>query len=349
MFDKNLGYKLINKIKKSGKISISEESKCYYHCKVNGEPKIISLNKDLRDSTILNFNEIHRYKFTGNYLLISFKNGYTEIINLKTNNKVKIEEKLSFALTYENQGYIIINSTNNLLIYDKIESTIEEFTFYKELIFKAITDSKLIFYGNEGNKIFIFDIDLIINHKQKSYENIPFITWSDTNENTTLYEIIIKDQLLLILKGTSVICLNIETGKVVWSLNSEIAKQMGVISGEYLYTASNTSLTKIAIASGEVEYAIRFQKEYQLEKLITLYGIEELTLFEDELWAYTKFGTLSLVCIDKETAYFKKVIPLESLGIKTGIFSFQFYKDKLFIHDHDYTLYIFEKEETDLI
>ena len=345
MFDRNLGYKLINKIKKTGKISISEESKRYYHSKVNGEPKIISLSKDLRNSTILNFSEIHRYKFLRNYLLISFKNGYTEIINLKTDNKVKIEEKLYFTQSLENQRFIIIKTEETLFIYDKIEYTTEEFTFYKELLFKSITDSKLVFYGNEGNKIFIFDIDLIINHKQKSYENIPFITWSDTNENTTLYEIIIKDQLLLILKGTSVICLNIETGKLVWSLNSEIAKQMGVISGEYLYTASNTSLTKIAIADGEVEYAIRFQEEYQLEKLITLYGIEELTLFKNELWAYTKFGTLSLVCIDKETAYFKKVIPLESLGIKTGIFSFQFYKDKLFIQDHDYTLHIFEKEE----
>lgn len=304
--------------------------------KVNKEKVIYDLAK---------ISEITTIKDSSEEIMVEIGNNILDL-NLKGFDK-KSYESISFL---NNPNYVIHN--DKVVITKKVNSNFQVTYYISDLPeYNNQKEIYLIGYPIHSYKDFF-----ILHKKEISLYNYidDKILWSiDITKigdlNTTIIKTIIRDQLLLILKGTSVICLNIETGKVVWSLNSEIAKQMGVISGEYLYTASNTSLTKIAIASGEVEYAIRFQKEYQLEKLITLYGIEDLTLFKNELWAYTKFGTLSLVCIDKETAYFKKVIPLESLGIKTGIFSFQFYKDKLFIHDHDYTLYIFEKEETDLI
>ena len=300
--------------------------------KINKEKVIYDLGKISEITTIKNSSE---------EIMVEIGNNILDL-NLKGFDK-KSYESISFL---NNPNYVIHN--DKVVITKKVNSNFQVTYYISDLPkYNNQKEIDLIGYPIHPYKDFF-----ILHKKEISLYNYidDKILWSiDITKigdlNTTIIKTIIRDQLLLILKGTSVICLNIETGKVVWSLNSEIAKQMGVISGEYLYTASNTSLTKIAIASGEVEYAIRFQEEYQLEKLITLYGIEELTLFKNELWAYTKFGTLSLVCIDKETAYFKKVIPLESLGIKTGIFSFQFYKDKLFIQDHDYTLHIFEKEE----
>ncbi|AIM62042.1 hypothetical protein IX49_16510 [Cellulophaga lytica] len=304
--------------------------------KVNKEKVIYDLPK---------ISEIITIKDSSEEIMVEIGNHILDL-NLKGFDK-KSFESISFL---NNPNYVIHN--DKVVITKKVNSNFQVTYYISDLPeYNNQKEIDLIGYPIHSYKDFF-----ILHKKEISLYNYidDKILWSiDITKigdlNTTVIKTIIKDQLLLILKGTSVICLNIETGTVVWSLNSDIAKQMGVISGEYLYTASNTSLTKIAIASGEVDYTTRFQEEYQLEKLITLYGIEDLTLFKNELWAYTKFGTLSLVCIDKETAYFKKVIPLESLGIKTGIFSFQFYKDKLFIHDHDYTLYIFEKEETDLI
>ncbi|WKB81404.1 hypothetical protein QYR09_16840 [Cellulophaga lytica] len=304
--------------------------------KINKEKVIYDLGKISEITTIKNSSE---------EIMVEIGNNILDL-NLKGFDKNSFES-ISFL---NNPNYVIHN--DKVVITKKVNSNFQVTYYISDLPkYNNQKEIDLIGYPIHPHKDFF-----ILHKKEISLYNYidDKILWSiDITKigdlNTTIIKTIIRDQLLLILKGTSVICLNIETGKVVWSLNSDIAKQMGVISGEYLYTASNTSLTKIAIASGEIEYTIRFQEEYQLEKLITLYGIEELTLFKNELWAYTKFGTLSLVCIDKETAYFNKVIPLESLGIKTGIFSFQFYKDKLFIHDYDYTLHIFEKEETDLI
>lgn len=300
--------------------------------KINKEKVIYDLGKISEITTIKNSSE---------EIMVEIGNNILDL-NLKGFDK-KSYESISFL---NNPNYVIHN--DKVVITKKVNSNFQVTYYISDLPkYNNQKEIDLIGYPIHPYKDFF-----ILYEKEICLYNYldDKILWSiDITKigdlNTTIIKTIIRDQLLLVLKGTSVICLNIETGTVVWSLNSEISKRMGVISSEYLYTASNTSLTKIAIASGEVEYAIRFQEEYQLEKLITLYGIEELTLFKNELWAYTKFGTLSLVCIDKETAYFKKVIPLESLGIKTGIFSFQFYKDKLFIQDHDYTLHIFEKEE----
>ncbi|MCL5246204.1 hypothetical protein M4I21_10325 [Cellulophaga sp. 20_2_10] len=302
--------------------------------------------KNNKDVSIYNFEDISEYKVIKeieNEKMISFNECFLSD-NLKGFTKESFEP-ISFS---NHLNYVIHNEK---VVITKIVNSNFQVTYYISHLPKFNNQKEI---DLKGYPIHSYKDFFILYEKEICLYNYidDKILWSiDVTKigdlNTTVIKTIIKDQLLLILKGTSVICLNIETGTVVWSFNSEIAKQMGVISGEYLYTASNTSLTKIAIASGDVEYAIRFQEEYQLEKLITLYGIEELTLFKNELWAYTKFGTLSLVCIDKETAYFKKVITLESLGIKTGLFSFQFYKDKLFIHDYDYTLHIFEKEETD--
>ncbi|SNQ42044.1 hypothetical protein [Cellulophaga lytica] len=326
------------------KIKIIKNSKNYQI--LNHKLQVFNkVNKEKVIYDLAKISEIITIKDSSEEIMVEIGNHILDL-NLKGFDK-KSFESISFL---NNPNYVIHN--DKVVITKKVNSNFQVTYYISDLPeYNNQKEIYLIGYPIHSYKDFF-----ILHKKEISLYNYidDKILWSiDITKigdlNTTIIKTIIKDQLLLILKGTSVICLNIETGKVVWSLNSEIAKQMGVISGEYLYTASNTSLTKIAIASGEVEYAIRFQKEYQLEKLITLYGIEDLTLFKNELWAYTKFGTLSLVCIDKETAYFKKVIPLESLGIKTGIFSFQFYKDKLFIHDHDYTLHIFEKEETDLI
>ncbi|EWH13541.1 hypothetical protein KLA_09354 [Cellulophaga geojensis KL-A] len=326
------------------KIKIIKNSKNYQI--LNYKLQVFNkINKEKVIYDLAKISEITTIEDSSEEIMVEIGNNILDL-NLKGFDK-KSYESISFL---NNPNYVIHN--DKVVITKKVNSNFQVTYYISDLPeYNNQKEIYLIGYPIHSYKDFF-----ILHKKEISLYNYidDKILWSiDITKigdlNTTIIKTIIRDQLLLILKGTSVICLNIETGKVVWSLNSEIAKQMGVISGEYLYTASNTSLTKIAIASGEVEYAIRFQKEYQLEKLITLYGIEDLTLFKNELWAYTKFGTLSLVCIDKETAYFKKVIPLESLGIKTGIFSFQFYKDKLFIHDHDYTLYIFEKEETDLI
>ncbi|MEP0213521.1 MAG: hypothetical protein ABJD66_09930 [Cellulophaga sp.] len=304
--------------------------------KINKEKVIYDLAKITEITTIKDSSEEIMVEI-GNHILDSNLRGFDK----------KSFESISFL---NNPNYIIHNY--KVIITKKVNSNFQVTYYISDLPkYNNQKEIDLIGYPIHSYKDFF-----ILHKKEISLYNYrdDKILWSVVitkigDLSTSVIKTIIKNQLLLILKGTSVICLNIETGTVVWSLNSDIAKQMGVISGEYLYTASNTSLTKITIATGEVDYTTRFQEEYQLEKLITLYGIEDLTLFKNELWAYTKFGTLSLVCIDKETAYFKKVIPLESLGIKTGIFSFQFYKDKLFIHDHDYTLHIFEKEETNLI
>lgn len=166
----------------------------------------------------------------------------------------------------------------------------------------------------------------------------------DGKEHHPINKILSHNGKLLVLKGTSVICLDLESGEILWHIKSETSKAMGVIDRDHLYTASGTGITKIHIASGEVDYQIRLQEGDPLNKEIWFCGILNLTLHQGKLWANTFTGESCLVCIDKETAYYDQVIPLEQLGISAGVRSFEFYRNKLFVHDKNGDLHIFERQ-----
>lgn len=284
------------------------------------------------------------------------KNSYTtKILNKKFTSLEKMpftlhlkgEQNNNFLFCYatvvDNEVYINLN-LDTLQIVNTVEINIglysSETGYYygvdKYLFDKYISVNKfdgiLAVYKFPNILLWQADVSQIGSYKDYDGEHLGEIK-----------EILNTDDKVIVLTPLKTIAFNLHTGNIVWQAKLDTWQGFGLLQDGYLYTSSNAYINKINVSTGEILYQKRAEPvELGGKKLFM--PLSRFVWHDGHLWSVMDTDPILLLKIDPTTGEYSNVINLKELGITRHCDPPKFHNDRMYILDHDHTLYIFETE-----
>lgn len=208
---------------------------------------------------------------------------------------------------------------------------------YKEYIIRYDkSKGQLFLHSNNFTPLWQADLSELCGYELQDSEGF---------KKAEVNNVLLDGNKVIVLAGLDVVAFAIGNGEILW--HCKVGTWQGsraIIHNGFLYT-SNAYFNKIDLSNGKLIYAKEHDYIY-LNGEKTASTISDIAWHDDFIWTVMDTSPNALIAIDPKTGKYVEVIPLTDLGITSDCRAPVFHSGKMYLHDYNGTLHIFEEENT---